>query len=341
MVVKLNNHQNKLVSVGMPVFNGEKTLSDAIRSILNQTYRNIELIVSDNNSTDRSLEIIRKFAAQDKRIRLITSEENNGGAWNFNKVFQCSSGQYFMWASHDDLRDLNFISECVGMLERNEKAVLCQAKTYVVPIENPQSVTYEADLSSFEDKYSLESRYKETYRNFPATAIYGLYRSSALAKTHLFSNCVGSDLAFIQELSVYGAFIWTDEVKFIYQYRQTWNNKKQDFSFFKGKGVRPFFHFPFLLIFIEHFKRILLCKLDWKKKILVMKCLFLCESHRLFLQLVQVILLVFLPKRIKYLIAELFYWRCLHSPNLTVVDMESFKKRIISPRMRLQDEQGG
>ncbi len=112
------------VSIGMPVFNGEAFLSQAIQSLLEQTYVDFELIISDNTSTDGTESICRKYALQDSRIRYVRNSENVGLESNFQRVFDLSQGELFMWAAHDDLWEPEFIEELVDLLERSPDAAL-------------------------------------------------------------------------------------------------------------------------------------------------------------------------------------------------------------------------
>src|SRR6266536_1939108 len=85
------------VSIGLPVFNGERFVAEAIDSILAQTFEDFELIISDNASTDGTEEICRCYAEKDERIRFVRNRENYGAAFNFNQTFHLSSGGYFKW----------------------------------------------------------------------------------------------------------------------------------------------------------------------------------------------------------------------------------------------------
>ena len=87
----------------MPVFNGEKYLKESVESILQQSYQNFELIISDNASTDRTSEICRRYLAKDSRISYYRNKENLGGPKNYNRVFELSSAEYFKWAAADDI----------------------------------------------------------------------------------------------------------------------------------------------------------------------------------------------------------------------------------------------
>ena len=101
------------------------TLEEAIQSILNQTYRDFELIISDNASTDRTAEICEKYTLLDPRIRYFRNATNIGGANNENMTFQLSRGEYFRWAAHDDICAPELIEKEVAVLDRNSSIVLC------------------------------------------------------------------------------------------------------------------------------------------------------------------------------------------------------------------------
>jgi glycosyltransferase involved in cell wall biosynthesis len=113
------------VSIGLPVYNGEKYLSLALDSLLAQDYGDFELIIADNASTDRTAEICRQYADRDRRIRFARNDRNLGAVENFNNVFRLSSGEYFMWAAHDDLWHPSYISRCLGALRQDARVVLC------------------------------------------------------------------------------------------------------------------------------------------------------------------------------------------------------------------------
>ena len=100
----------KLVSIGMPVFNGEPYLAQALDSLLAQSFADFELIISDNASTDRTQEICESRRQRDPRIRYFRQPVNQGPASNFNFVLRQATGKYFMWAAHDDVWDREWIA---------------------------------------------------------------------------------------------------------------------------------------------------------------------------------------------------------------------------------------
>lgn len=106
-----------LVSIGLPVFNGAKSLQEVLDTLLNQTFRNFELIISDNASTDETEMICLDYAAKDDRIRFFRQSKNFGAVTNFTFVLEQAKGHYFMWAACDDIRSSNFIEENLSFLE--------------------------------------------------------------------------------------------------------------------------------------------------------------------------------------------------------------------------------
>src|SRR5262245_14333738 len=121
-----------LVSIGLPVYNGEQYLSEAIQSILDQTFHNLELIICDNASSDRTAEICRDFAERDGRIRYFRNETNLGAVRNFNLTVMRASGAYFKWAAADDRIAPEFIARSVSALEGDSTIVLCQSQVKII-----------------------------------------------------------------------------------------------------------------------------------------------------------------------------------------------------------------
>jgi glycosyltransferase involved in cell wall biosynthesis len=112
-----------IVSIGLPVYNGEKFLEKRIENILNQTYENLELIISNNHSNDQTDKICRKYEKKDIRVKYYFQEKQISITKNFGFVLEKSTGKYFAWASVDDILELTFIEKNLEILEQNEKIV--------------------------------------------------------------------------------------------------------------------------------------------------------------------------------------------------------------------------
>ena len=108
----------------MPVYNGAAYLESAIRSLLAQTYTDLQLIICDNASTDATPEICKAIAAEDSRVRYIRNRENVGLAANWNKAFEFSRSPFFKWHAYDDLCEPTFLEECMDRF-REDPDIIC------------------------------------------------------------------------------------------------------------------------------------------------------------------------------------------------------------------------
>ena len=321
-----------LVSVGVPVFNGEKELADTLISLINQDYPRLEIIVSDNGSTDSTSEICKEFVKKDDRIKYYHSTINYGATWNFNKVFEKSSGKYFIWAAHDDKRDISFVSACVEKMEQCPKAVLCQCYTATY-IEGNNETLCITNLNSFEGVTTLTQRYWQVLKHYPATAIYGLYRASAMRKTRKFENVMATDLAFIQELSLQGNFVQVPEVLFTYMGRKKWNTVNQDYKNIFGKDKKPLWYLPFLMLFCNHWSRLRSAKLSYIDKICLWFLLVIFELWQISLKVLIRIIGKICPLALKEKLAWAIYRRWMLGPNLEIRCEDLFMERIIKPKL--------
>src|SRR5882724_1578861 len=120
------------VSVGLPLYNAEPFLRPCLDSLLSQTFRDFELLISDNASTDNTGQICLEYAASDQRIRYSLNPHNIGIIANFNRVFELSQGEYFRWAASDDLCAPELLERLVDCLDHSPELVLCYAKTRLI-----------------------------------------------------------------------------------------------------------------------------------------------------------------------------------------------------------------
>lgn len=114
----------ELVSIGIPTFNRSALLSRAIQSAQSQTHRRVEILVSDNASTDDTAAVCASLMQTDDRIRYVRAETNRGAAWNFNRALELATGDYFMWLGDDDWIDAAYVERCLSRLLASEKISL-------------------------------------------------------------------------------------------------------------------------------------------------------------------------------------------------------------------------
>lgn len=194
------------VSIGLPVYNGERFLAEAIDSTLAQTFTDFELIISDNGSTDRTQDICSRYAAQDARVRYVRSETNRGVSWNYRRAFETARGQYFRWAPADDKFHPESLGHCVAVLDAHQEVVLCYP--LAVLINEAGAVTdHHSDGLDLRSPEVARRFYDAIRRNPLVTAIYGLIRTEALRQTAIMGGFPGSDITLLAELSLYGQFL--------------------------------------------------------------------------------------------------------------------------------------
>lgn len=196
---------NPHVSIGLPVYNGENYLQEALDSLLEQTYTDFEIIISDNASTDRTAEICESFAVRDPRIRYFRNKENLGAGRNYNRVFELARGDYFKWAAHDDLCSPEFLEQCVAVLDRDPSVILCYPRSKGIDGDGIVTKKIEADPDI--SMYSPSKRfYQCVCVGHPMVGVFGVIRRSALERTRLIGYYSSSDRVLLGELALIGRF---------------------------------------------------------------------------------------------------------------------------------------
>ena len=188
------------VTIGLAVYNGENFLAESIDSLLSQSFSDLELVVCDNDSDDRTEEICRSYAARDDRVRYYRNPDNIGGVRNENRTYFLARGEYFKLAAHDDLISPTFIEECLRELESDRSAVVCAPRVEVIdqagrPIEHLAPIA--GTETTAHDRFRAISD-----RQYMCEAIYGLIRTDALREVRPQSNHLHSDRIVLCELAV-------------------------------------------------------------------------------------------------------------------------------------------
>lgn len=193
------------LSIGVPVYNGERTLPAALDSLLGQTFTDFELIISDNASTDRTPEICAEYARRDRRIVVERQPRNMGPGPNFEVVLTRSRGDYFMWAAADDLWEPDFAAANLAMLESDPRLVasMCRVES---PGFEPGTFalvgTPSENVARFLGRPGLNAR------------LYGVFRREALLSALPIETFVGSDWWLVLKVLKRGGFAEVDRVLF-------------------------------------------------------------------------------------------------------------------------------
>jgi glycosyltransferase involved in cell wall biosynthesis len=254
------------VSIGLPVYNGENYMEQAIDSVLAQTFTDFELIISDNASTDRTEEICQSYAARDSRIRYVRNETNLGATKNYNQTFELAQGEYFKWAAHDDLISPSFLERCVALLDETPSASLCYARAMAIDEHGQPQFLHYLGARHYNAKPLLMSPipHKRFYQcvaaPYPQAAIFGLMRTSILRQTRLIGSYQSSDLVLLGELALRGEFC---EVPEVLQFRRL--HPERAWKLLRSRSAREAWYSPerakkktrpFLRLFREHFTSI-------------------------------------------------------------------------------------
>ena len=204
------------VSIGLPVYDGEAYLEQAINSILSQTYKDFELIIADNASTDRTQEICLNYVKMDKRIKYHRNKTNIGAPRNYNLTFELSSGEYFKWAAHDDIIVPEYLEKCVHVLDSDPSVVLCHSRVGAINQDGVLISNYDDKTLYHIDSWKPHERFADliSSRN-QCWSIMGLIRRSCLARTSLQGIYIGSDANLLAELALMGRFHEIPEYLFL------------------------------------------------------------------------------------------------------------------------------
>jgi glycosyltransferase involved in cell wall biosynthesis len=214
------NRGGARVTIGMPVYNAERYIDEALASLLGQSFDDFELIISDNASTDRTEEVCRLLARKDDRILYIRNRLNYGVIHNFNQVLRISSGEYFKWAASDDVCGRDYLRRAVDVLDADPSVVLVWARTVGID-EHGNRVGTPAEVSDLNSPVSVYSpdpvvRFRRLMRHmwWVNGPFYGVIRAESLAN-RLHPIHMSGDQILLTELSLLGRFYEIPDVEFL------------------------------------------------------------------------------------------------------------------------------
>jgi glycosyltransferase involved in cell wall biosynthesis len=211
------------ISIGLPVYNGEKFLQKKIESLLKQTNKDFELIISDNASTDSTPIICQEYVLKDKRISYFRQEKNIGAIQNFRFVLEKAKADYFAWTAVDDIILPDFFEKNIRILD-SRKNIVCSISQVDHYGERTESLKPRLDdslLTRFMKKikrhynyiavYSASGSYEKKLRCYLKRRegfqiFYGVYRTDALRKSMISDHITGFDWLTILNALKYGDF---------------------------------------------------------------------------------------------------------------------------------------
>lgn len=190
--------------IGLPVYNGERFIADALDSILAQTYRAFTLIILDNASTDRTAEICEAYATRDPRIIYRRNDRNIGAPANYNKIFSLCDAEYFKWAAHDDILRPTYLEKCMEVMERNPDVVLCHTEATLIDESGRSIRDIVSPLTRLHSPHPATRFAEFALVPHACLDIFGVIRRSALLRTPRIGNYLSSDRVLLAELALLG-----------------------------------------------------------------------------------------------------------------------------------------
>ena len=259
------------LSIGLPVYNGEMFLAQALDCLLAQTFRDFEIIISDNASTDRTPEICRAYTRRDPRVRYVRNQRNLGAVANINRVFGLSTAPLFKWAAHDDLHRETYLERCIRLLNDHPDVVLAHCETAFID-ESGEPFPFNHETGSYFDPktgfnmwadgveigdsaVAVERFWQVLFRCPWGTHMFGVIRRASLEQTRLHRNFVGCDRALLLELALLGRFRSTPERLFLKRpyMSRSFRNQRERNSYlstdgkpywYRGRQLKAFFSAP-------------------------------------------------------------------------------------------------
>jgi glycosyltransferase involved in cell wall biosynthesis len=203
-----------LVSIGLPVYNGERFIARALDALLAQTLGEFEILISDNASTDGTRGICESYAHRDARVRYLRSDVNAGVEANFKKVLDLAAGEYFMWAGCDDWCAPTFTARLVAALQGQPDAVVAMSAVERVDeaghrLDVVRHMGHKNPSKLTRRQLAFELAGGRPYHLF----VYGLYRSAFVKQAFTgFAPVVAADRLFMVRVALCGGFAYVDDV---------------------------------------------------------------------------------------------------------------------------------
>lgn len=260
-----------LVSIGVPVYNGALTLDEALTSLRQQTYPHLEIIISDDASSDCSAAICIQHAEQDRRIIYYRQPTNLGAADNFNFVLNRARGTYFFWHAQDDLRADMYTEKCIGQLQANQALIFCHSMyvDFLHTRSEHRNLRSIAHLTS----ENLTGRFLHAYKSrIGSTAFYGIYNLNRMRKKLRWENYNGSDIAIFQAMLLEGSIAEVSEVLFFYRFKPYVRGKKEHLKFLRRSNSASSLYFPGWILFVNIIKIVIRSNINRSSK-----CYLVCS----------------------------------------------------------------
>lgn len=192
------------LTIGLPVYNGERHVRECLDSVLGQSYEDFELIISDNASNDGTADICRRYAQLDSRIIYIRQPLNIGRVPNHNFLIEQANGTLFKWVAADDLYARDLLERSVEVFDEHPEVVLVHSRSAIV--DEAGTVTELVQYPVASDEGRAPDRFRSMLFDGWGDDSYGLIRTDVLRRTPLHGSYHYADRTFSIELALHGPF---------------------------------------------------------------------------------------------------------------------------------------
>lgn len=202
-----------LVTIAIATHNGASSIGEVLRGVLGIRYTNLQVLIGDDNSSDRTEEICRSYEKEIPQLNFIHSDKRLGINANYNRLLTLAEGRYFVLFDQDDERDPSFIPKCVERLERQKDAVLCHSHTGV---KWNRKLYHINSLNSLISRRTVFSRIFRVLRAPSDINIYGLVRTDCLRAAGGWKPGLANTHRLLFSLALQGPFLQIPETLFWY-----------------------------------------------------------------------------------------------------------------------------
>jgi glycosyltransferase involved in cell wall biosynthesis len=215
--MSLPGDRSPRLSIGVPVYNGQRFLRATIDSLLAQTYADFELIICDNCSTDNTEQICRDYVARDSRVRYFRNERNLGPAPNYNRCFDHARGELFKWNAADDVCAPDFVKKCIELLDSDPSIVSAYSRTILIDDQGQEvgKYAYDLELAHPSPVVRFSRMVFVNHRKHNAHEFWGVTRADALRKTTMKGSFPSADRILMSWWTLLGKMGRVEEYLFL------------------------------------------------------------------------------------------------------------------------------
>ncbi len=271
-----------LVTIGLAVYNEAPFIEETLAAVINQTFRNITILVSDNASTDDTLEIVQRLARTDDRIVLIRNSENVGSLNNHMQILQLSNTEYFMFLGGHDLIAPDYIEAAVRCLSKSPGLSMVYFKHQYIGSDG-QFIN--GPPTSDIDTTAVNGTGTRLLKTFLAlgncSCFHGVFRTS-LRRGIPMVGCVGADNLILFHIAANGPVKCLDEVKFFRRQTRAIETEAEAYSRYESYGINTRQGLlPFTLAHLDYLSQVV-PSLSIRERLVVCNAILEkgCTKHR-------------------------------------------------------------